>query len=433
MKRGRPTPSLRLFFSAILFLFFSASVGAQSGQVLTLEQALKAVDALHPDLQIAQAERDMALADEAAVRARRDLSVALEGRLQRAKPANAGADFVSDNSLRLAARKNLFDFGRSDNAEGAAHAVVQARNLDWMEVRDQRRIDIMQRYFDVLLADLQYTADNEYMAVAYVTFDNARDRFQQKLISQVDLAELEARYQEWLVRRNQSQQRQRITRALLADAMNQPGQLVSDLEDPKLSGNNRALPDYDVLQALIEHNPRLQASKQLLEASRQRLDAVRAETHPSLDAEVEATDYATRALPGRDAVRAGLVLSWPIYQGGRVSSQLAKEQALFYKLQAEAEKRRRELAQAVLTTWMEAEQLQKTARNAAKIQADYHDLVLERARGQYEVELKTNLGDSMAATVSAKWQQRAVEYQLALALAKLEALLGQPLPQPVKK
>ena len=432
MKLGCSTPRPRLLCTAIL-LFFSASVAAQSGQVLTLEQALKTIDAPHPDLQIAQAERDMALADQSGVSARRDLSVTLEGRLQRVKPVNAGADFLSDNSVRLSARKNLFDFGRSDNAVGAARAVVQARDLDWMDVREQRRIEIMQRYFDVLLADLQYTADNEYMSVAYVTFDNARDRFQQKLISQVDLIELEARYQEWLVKRNQSQQRQRITRALLADAMNQPGQLASDLEDPKLSDNDRVLPAYEDLQALIEHNPRLQANKQLLEASRQRLDAVRAETHPSLDAEVEATDYATRPLPGRDAVRAGIVLSWPIYQGSRVSSQLAKEQAQFYKLQAEAEKRKRDLSEAVLNTWMEAEQLQKTARHAAKIQADYRDLVLERARGQYEVELKTNLGDSMAATAGAKLQQRAVEYQLALALAKLEALLGQPLPQPAKK
>jgi outer membrane protein TolC len=432
MKQERFFSPPRLVCTAILF-FFSASVLAQSSPVLTLEQALKTIDAPHPDLQIAQAERDLARADQASVSARRDLSVSLEGRLQRVKPASSGSNFITDNSVRLAARKNLFDFGRSDNAEGAARAVVEARDLDWMDVREQRRIDIMQRYFDVLLADLQYTADNEYMAVAYVTLDNARDRFQQKLISQVDLIELEARYQEWLVKRNQSQQRQRLTRAWLADAMNQPGQLASDLEDPKLSDNDRPLPAYEALQALMEHNPRLLASKQLLEASRQRLDAVRAETHPSLDAEVEATDYATRPLPGRDAVRAGLVLSWPLYQGARVSSQLAREQAQFYKLQAEAEKRKRDLSQAVLATWMEAEQLQKTARHAAKIQADYRDLVLERARGQYEVELKANLGDSMAATVGAKLQQRAVEYQLALALARLEALLGQALPQSAKK
>ncbi|MHB1232859.1 MAG: TolC family protein [Burkholderiales bacterium] len=432
MKPGRAVPRLRFLCAAILFCL-SAGAAAQDDKVLTLAQALKAADAPHPDLEIAQAERDMALADQANIDARRDLSVTLEGRLQRAKPSIPGADFLSDNSVRLAARKNLFDFGRSDHAEDAARAVVKARDLNLMNVRDQRRLVIMARYFDVLLADLQYAVDNEYMAVAYVTFDNARDRFEQKLIAKVDLIELEARYQDALVKRNESQKQQRITRALLAEAMNQPGQLAENLEDPKLAGNNHVLPEYEALQPLIEHNPTLQADKQLLEASRQRLEALRAETNPSLDAEADATDYANRQLSGRDAVRAGVVLSWPLYQGSRVSSQLAKEQAQFYKLQAEAEKHKRSLSQAVLDTWMEAEQLQKTARNAAKIQADYRDLALDKARGQYEVELRATLGTSMAALAEASLRQRAVEYRLALALAKLEALLGQPLPQPAKK
>jgi len=431
MKPGRAVLRPRFLCAAILFCL-AASAAAQDDKVLTLAQALKAADAPHPDLEIAQAERDMALADQANIGARRDLSVTLEGRLQRAKPSISGADFLSDNSVRLAARKNLFDFGRSDHAEDAARAVVKARDLNLMDVRDQRRLVIMARYFDVLLADLQYAVDNEYMAVAYVTFDNARDRFEQKLIAKVDLVELEARYQDALVKRNESQKQQRITRALLAEAMNQPGQLAENLEDPKLAGNNRALPEYEALQALIEHNPTLQADKQLLEASRQRLEAARAETHPSLDAEADAADY-NRQLLGRDAVRAGVVLSWPIYQGSRVSSQLAKEQAQFYKLQAEAEKHKRSLSQTVLDTWMEAEQLQKTARGAAKIQADYRDLALDKARGQYEVELRATLGTSMAALAEASLRQRAVEYRLALALAKLEALLGQPLPQPAKK
>lgn len=423
------TPGFWCLFLSLL----APNLAAQGGKVLTLEQALQAAEAAHPDVQIAEAERELALADQTAVGARRDLSVLAEGRLQRVKPANQGADFVSDNSVRLAARKNLFDFGRAYNAEGAARAVVEARELNLIDTRDQRRIDIMARFFEVLLADYQFVADNEYMAAAYVTSDNARDRLEQKLISRIDLAELDARYQEWLVKRNDSQKRQRISRALLANAMNQPGQLVSDLEDPKLPGNNPPLPDYEVLLPLLENNPRLKASRQSLEASRQRMAAHRAENNPSLDAEVEANEYGGRKLPGRDAVRAGVVLSWPLYQGNRVSAQLAREQAQFHKLQAEAEKLKRDLQQTLLSAWMEAEQLQKTTRNATKIQADYRDLALERARGQYEMELKTTLGDTMAATAEAKMRQRAVEYQLALALAKLEALLGQPLPQSAKK
>ena len=425
--RGIFLPSRFLCAAALCFLW--AGAFAQSTKPLSLEQALQAAEAPHPDLQIAQAERDLAHADQAFASARGDLSLTLEGRLQRAQPSSSGADFISDNSLRLSARKNLLDFGRSENAIGAARAVTEARDQSLLEARDQRRIDIMARFFDVLLADMQAVVDAEYMTVAFLNFDRGRENFEQKLIPKVDLSELEARFQNFLLKRNQSQQQQRLARELLAEAMNQPGQLVTDLEDPKLLGNMRTLPGYETLSALIEQNPGLQSSKKLLDASRQRLEAVRAENNPSLDAEVEANE-AKRRLSGRDALRAGLVLSWPVYQGNRNTAQLAREQAQFHKLQAEAEKRKRRVAQTVLTLLIEAEQLQKSARTAAQVQVDFQDLALERARAQYEVELKTNLGESAAGTVEAKLWQRAVEYRLALTLAQLEALLGQALPQP---
>lgn len=407
-----------------------AQAAPAAGEVLTLEEALKAADAAHPDLEAVQADRALAVADLELTGARRDVSVALEGRLQRVKPAlrPADTDYISDNSLRLTARKNLFDFGRSSNAESAAQAVVDARDLNVLELRDQRRLDIMARYFDVLLADLRYSADNEYLAVNYVAFDQARDRFQQKLISQVDVAELEAHSQEWVVRRNESEKRQRLTRARLADAMNQPGRLPSELQDPPLPDNERPLPDYEaLLPVMLEANPRLRAQQQLLAASQQRLEAIRADKNPRIDAELEAADYSQRPLSGRDDVRAGVVLTWPLYQGRSVSAAMAREQAQFQKLQAETERLKRGLTEALLDAWLDADQLRRVGRRAAKVEADYRDLALERARGQYEMELRTNLGDSMARTMEAKLNQRGVEYRLALALAKIEALVGRPL------
>lgn len=424
---------LPVFFIALVTFLSPLNLAAQEIKALTLEQALLAADSPHPDMQIAQAERELALADQSATGARRDLSVSLEGRLQQAQSSLPDARFSADNSVRLLARKNLYDFGRTSSAEGAASAVLDARDLQLIDVRDQRRLDIMARFFDVLITDMQYVSDNEYMTVWYLTFDRARERFEQKLASKVEVAELEARFQDLRVKRNETQNRQRLTRALLADAMNHPGKLMSELADPALDTNNRTLPDYEELLKLIEQNPKLKANQQLLEASRQRLEAVRADKNPSLELELEASDYANRKLSGRDELRAGVVLSWPLYQGNRVSSQLAREQAQFQKLQAETEKYKRGLMSAVLAAWSEVEQLQKTERNAAKVQAEYRDLALERSRALYEMELRTTLGETMATTADAKLRQRSVEYKLALALAKLEALLGQPLPAPVKK
>ena len=424
---------LPIVLLTLLTVCFPLVLAAQEDKPLTLEQALRAADAQHPDLQIAQAEREIALADHGAASARRDLSVTMEGRLQQAQSSLPDAKFSADNSLRLLARKNLYDFGRSSSVEGAAQSILDARDLQLIDVREQRRLDIMARFFDVLMTDMQYASDNEYMTVWYFTYDRARERFEQKLVSKIEVAESEARYQDLLLKRNETQRRQRLSRALLADAMNQPGQLPSELADPALASNDRPIPEYEDLVKLIEQNPKLKANQQLMEASRQRLEVVRADKNPSLDLELEANEYANRKLSGRDEYRAGVVLSWPLYQGNRVSSQLAREQAQFHKLQAESEKYKRSLMSAVLAVWIEAEQLQKTARNAAKVQADYRDLTLERARALYEMELRTTLGETMASTADAKLRQRSVEYNLALALAKIEALLGQALPAPAKK
>lgn len=412
---------------ALLAGLASAALAAPAGKRLTLDEALASVEAPHPDLRLAEAERAVALAEQESAASRSDLAVNLEAGLRRGRPTTGQDVSLSDNILKLNARKNLYDFGRTALSEQAAKATVEARQAGLLDARERRRIEVMARFFDVLAADMQFTADNEFMAVAYVNADNGRDRFKVGQISSVELAELEHRYQELLARRNASQARARIARAGLANAMNQPGRLPSELEDPKLAANSRALPEYeDLLPVLEEHNPRLRAQLALLDASRQRMEALRAENSPFLDAELEAADY-SRESATRDNLRAGVVLTWPLYQGRRVSAQLAREQAQFHKLQAETDKLRMELAEAFLDIWTEADQLQRSVRAAARKQVEFRDLALEKARGEYEVELKTNLGNAMAATMEAKLRERRTEYRLALAFARLEAMLGRPL------
>jgi len=213
----------RQWLGTVCLLFiFSAWMPAQAG-TLTLEAALAAAESGHPDLLLAQAERDSALADQHIANARQDTSVNLEGILRSGRPSTGGQDFTSDNSVRLTARKTLYDFGRSSNAELASQYELNAREADLTNALDRRRLEIMARYFDVLLADMQYTVDNELMAVYYVNFDQGKDRLERGQISSVELAELESRYRDILVKRNTSAQRQRLMRALLANAMNRPG------------------------------------------------------------------------------------------------------------------------------------------------------------------------------------------------------------------
>ncbi len=415
-------------FSLIsLCLAAPITVFAESGKPLTLTEALSTAELAHPDLLMAQADRDIALADVDIAASRQDVNVNLEGILRSGRTTVGNDGFARDNSIRLAARKTLYDFGRTEAAQLAAKSEVDAREAELISARDRRRIDIMARYFDVLSADQQYTADNEYMTVAYISFDQGKDRLETGQISQVDLAGLEAHYQSLFVIRNASEQRQRIARALLANAMNQPDKLSVDLEDPKLPDNHRVLPEFELLVPMMQdNNPRLRAQQEMLAAAQKRLEAVRAENRPTLDAEVQAADY-SRSAATRDGISAGLILNWPLYQGNRVDARMAREQAQFHKLQAGAQKLKMELTQLLLETHFEILQLQRAGRNAAKKQSEYRDLQLEKSRGLYEMELKSTLGSAMADTVDANLRIRKNEYQLALAFARLEALLGQPL------
>lgn len=417
---------MRQALRALGLLFVGLTLQAQGAQPLTLEQALASATEAHPDLHMAEADRAMAFAERDLAGARGDWSLNLEAGLRRARPT-IGPDSVSDNTLRLNARKSIYDFGRTAHAEQAAESVLAAREAALLDVRSRRRLDIMMRFFDVLLADMQFAADNEYMAVAYVNADNARHRLEVGQIAAADLAMIEDAYQDRLLKRNASQLRQRISRAQLAYAMSRPGELSSDLADPELVWNDRTLPEYEALLSVLRaNNPRLAVMQAQLAGARQRIEAVRADKLPALDFELEGGDY-SREASTRDTLKAGVVLTWPLYTGRRVDAQMAKEQAQFQRLQAETEKLTLDLEQALLENWLEIGELQRTARTAAKKHSDYRDLALERARGEYEVELKTNLGDSMAATMAAKLRERKTEYQLALAFARLEALLGQPL------
>lgn len=400
--------------------------GPATAERLTLEEALQAVSAAHPDRRIAESELAISRADRDQAASRQDFSLFLDGSLRRGK--RPGGDWEPDNVGRIVARKPLLDFGRTEQVVAAADREIAARQAELINVDSLRRIDIMARYFDVLVADQQYVADNEFMTVAYLDWDKARERFELGIGNRHDLLRLEAFYQDWRERRNASAQRMRITRERLANAINRPGRLPTQLVAPALEDNARPVPEYESLLAwVMEKNPRVQALQAQLEAADARLAAVRAERNPTLEAEVIGSGY-SRETSIRDDVSVGLVFNVPLYQGGRVDARLAREMALKERRRAELEKLKLDLSEVVLATLQEIEWLRNSARGAADKQVEYREWALERARAEYELELKTNLGNSMAETQAAALRRKQVEYRLALALARLEALSGGSLP-----
>jgi outer membrane protein TolC len=416
----------------ILALLFLGLPALSLAAPLTLEAVLAEVDAPHPELRVSEARHALARADQQLAASLDDLSVTLDATLRSGRnPALGG--YAPDHLARLNIKKTLLDAGRFEALRGATENETAAAFLQHTDLRAQRRITLMARFFDVLLADLAYAADSEFMAVAYVRWDNGKDLHQLGQISTPQWLDLEARYQELRLRRNDSERRMREKRALLAMAMNRPGDLASEVVDPALTGNNRALPEFDnLLVHLTAHNPKLAALRLQLEAARLRVTGVRASDGPRLEAEAEAGAY-SRDASTRDSVRAGINLVWPLSQGRRTDGEIAREQARLQQLQAEADLLALNLRQALYDTWQEIQLLRDVERKTTQAQAVQRDWALERARAEYELELKTNLGVSMAETQAARLLNRSVEYRLALAWARMDALLGVPLDYKEKK
>ena len=413
--------------SASLLLAAASALAAETP--LTLEDALATVDAPHPMMQAAQANLDLALADEKLAGSTNDAMLTAEGILRQGRPTTGSNDWLDDNVGRLVLRKTLLDFGRESGQVDAARQEVNARQLALMETRDARRIDIMARFFDVLLADARYGAENEFMAVFYVNWDDSKKRYDLGEMTASDLASREARYQDQREKRNRSLLAQRATRQKLANVLNQPGKLQSVLAPPQLKQNDLPLPAYEAMLPLaLESNRKLLALQAQLNAVASRSDAIRASRAPTLDVEVIAGDY-SRDTSTRDRLSGGLILNLPLYQGARVDSRLARQVAERTRLEAQAEQYRRELAESLLETLQEIEWLRNSARPAARVQIDYRDKALDRARAEYELEMRTNLGVTMAETQAAAIRASEVEYRLALALARLEALVGRPLSE----
>ncbi len=398
---------------------------------LTLGQALALADDPHPDLDVARSDIERARARVLEQESRQGTRAYLDLTPEWVNPSTGGGG-VNDSRARILLSRQLTDFGRTRALENAAHGELAGRELAFLDARQRRRIEIMARFFDVLLADQRYAVDNEEMAQRYVAYDRARERHALGRVSEVELLGHENHYQEALIVRTESLKRQSATRLQLAHALNRPAEIPGELVRPTLTGLEREPPDYKTLfEDARQTNPVVAALRKDAAAARAALAAERARSRPTLNAEVEAAEY-ERTLSGRNNFRAGLSLRVPLYQGGEVDAAVARAASEQAAREARLRKAEHDLQKTVLDAVQELETL-KVKRTAAKQRVAFRDLYLDRARALYEMEVQTSLGDAMTRLTEAQWLAAKADFELALAWARIEALTGKLINTPVQE
>ena len=400
--------------------------GQSIPQPLTLDYVLSTVDDNHPDVQSAQAQVDYQIALQNQVESETGLNITLQGKASYIEPPAISPDQSNNDSrLSLLVQKNLYDFGRSNAASAAAVAEVKGSEQLLMMTKNKHRIDIMAAFFEVLLADLTYIRDNEAMATAYVQYDHMRQRNKVGERSDIDVMELKKDYEEARRKLYTSRSRQRSTRSRLANMMNRPGELVAEVADPTLKMIDEKPGDVDqYLRLAEENNTQLKALRLGVQAAENRVKSARAGIRPVLKGRLEVSDYA-REMGGYNDYEASLILDVPLWTGGAVQAGVAKETANLQRLRAQLRAQEMQVQQAVLETWQALDNL-RAEREETQSLMDYRDLYLDRSRALYDMEVKTDLGDSMVKISDAQLRMARAKYKTALALAKLNALMGRP-------
>ncbi len=393
---------------------------------MRIGDALERVDALHPQVRAARAEREQARAALEATRAERDVTVNARLEARWIEPNDQIEDRSrNDSRAAIVARKLLSDFGQSHARESASEQRLVAARQQEELAHARHRIHVLERYFDVLLADLAFARDTEAMAAAYVSKERAEERNQRGQVSDIEVFRLESEYQTLRVQRTRALQNQARTRAALAEALNRPDRRVRTVLAPMLPLDLPELPDLDTLLAELDNtSPRLLAERRQVEAASREVAASRAQRRPRLYAEAE-SGWWNRDLGGgdRNPFAAGLVLEIPLYEGRRHDSRVGQAVAARHRAEAELGQARIEARNRLRELHDEIRALQ-TQRDEAAWRMDYRELYIDRARYLYDIEDQADLGDSMVQQSAAAHFNASTEYQLALAYERLALLSG---------
>ncbi len=413
-------------------LWAHSSEQAVVPEPLTLEYALsKASLADSPEMMSFYAQRQVALGEQDLAVSAQGVFVEVNGRLRYVVPSPIlPGDEHNDSKISLDVTKRLYDFGRTRSRIEASKEKLASIDALYTDYTSRRSVAILQAYFNVLLADIIYNHANESMAVSYVALDKLRSRAELGQVSDVKLMEVENAYRTTLRERNQASSDQRTTRHKLSQLIS-PGQLSTKLDMPQLSqmqplSADRELPELEQLNALAHRqNPRLLSLEHQLESMRLKLDAVQAEKYPVISARVQAADYA-RYLGASDKFRAGIEFKMPLYQAGQENAKIKRTMGEIMQLEADKMFARQEVEQQILEIWLKITNLKQQSTDPQTL-IDYRDLYLERSRALYEMEVTSDLGDAMVELTQAQLFKAQTDFELAVAWAQLDSLLGNPM------
>ncbi len=415
-------------------LFSSAAASAELTALpepLTLDAALQLADhSGHYQNRLAEQAIQQSLAVAQQSQSVNDVSVSLDGRLRASQPSSSSSP-ENDSAIKLFVRKPLYDFGKSAAIDEVARLNIELKRLEKQYLIEQRRLEIRQKYFDVLNADNQYLRDNEELAIGFIRYDRTRDNQKLGLASELDVLNTKAAYERIRQNRYNSENLQRLTRVILAEELGFAESPPSELAVPELDSSARLKDDVDAMvKQALQHSLRLRIEQKKLQIAKKQIEVARHTNGAKLDAELELADY-VRNRSSRDDWRASIYFDMPLYAGSSELAAVNLASARYQQQLAALQRAQSEIRIEVLKLWQAIRQDSLRVQGDL-VEQDYRDMTLDRSRAEYELEFKTDLGNSMVQFSESRRKTWQAKFALEMSWRKLEALLGKDYLQQIK-
>jgi outer membrane protein TolC len=415
-------PGLRI--AALLLLITSTAYAEGLPVPLSLQHALQVADTdKHPAMQLADSKLEQLNAQKDKLLSDSGLSITAVGHLLAVEPSSISINRSNNDSrIQLLARKKLYDFGYSGARESAAQSDIDGQQWLTIEAQQAHLLDIMRKFNDVLVADKGYVLKNEEMTMAFLRHDKAKDRHELGTVSDIDLLELENGYRVLLQERKVMEQRQRLTRKILAVALNLPDDPPSELLEPDVVWD-KGLPTIEaVLERALLSNPALQAAREAVKAANRKLEAAQSSGNPVLHGEMSVSDY-KRETGSTHKATAGLILEIPLYTGGKEKSEVALARAGLRQAQAKLRLTELSVRESVMELVLKLETL-KADLQAQQVSEEYGELYMDKNRALYELEVASDFGDAVVRVSKVIFKKLKTKLDFLYTEAQLAALQG---------
>ena len=327
-----------------------------------------------------------------------------------------------------AARVNLEYFEAGEDLHLEAPVVRQAVNRAELALEHQRqlhRIEIMQKFFNVLLADLDYAVKNEKMTLAFLRYSRLLEEMEMyDAHAEVDVLALETIYRERFHVRQAAALNQISARRYLGQALGISDYIPRDLAEPDVSSYvERPIPEFeDFLAEVSEHSFEMADAKMKLQSARNALKAAEKQFAPKLEAVIEGA-ASEKGTGSRSDSLVGPQSTYPLIAGKTKARALKLGGIEVERAQSELNMINDQHRTRAFELWKKLKLLEVELA-AANVRSDFRDQYMDRSRALYELEEKSDLGDAQAELLFAYYEMRRIEFALALAWAEVDIMKG---------